>query len=115
MRPKLHVRRGDTVEVIAGASRGSRGRVLRTVPAKGRVVVEGINLVWKHLDPSREQPRGGRIQIEASIHASNVMLVCPNRECESHDRPVRTRAAAGKDGRKMRVCAKCGAEIPKTE
>ncbi len=75
MRPKLHVRRGDTVEVVTGNARGQRGRVLRSIPEKGRVVVEGVNLVWKHMRRSREHPRGGRIQIEAPMHASNVMLL----------------------------------------
>ncbi len=112
---KLHVRRGDTVEVTAGNYRGARGRILRALPREGRVVVEGINMVWKHMRPTRENPQGGRVQIEAPIHASNVMLICPNRECERHDRPVRTRTSITEDGRKLRVCAKCGAEIPKPE
>lgn len=112
-RQKLHVRRGDTVEVIAGNARGARGRVLRAMPQEGRVVVEGINMVWKHMRPTQQNPSGGRMQLEAPIHASNVMLICPNRECERYDRPVRTRARRTEDGNKMRVCVKCGAEIPR--
>lgn len=115
MRPKLHVRRGDTVEVIAGNARGARGRVLRAIPEKGRIVVEGVNLVWKHIRPRREHPRGGRIQIEAPINVSNVMLICPNRDCARYDKPVRTRRTVREDGTKVRACVKCGAEIPKTE
>jgi len=88
---------------------------LRAVPVEGRVVVEGVNLVWKHLRRSREHPAGGRIQVEVPIDASNVMLICPNRECVSHDKPVRTRKAVGQDGRKVRVCAKCRAAIPRSE
>ena len=112
---KLHVRRGDTVQIVAGSSRGVRGRVLRTSPAKGKVVVEGANLVWKHLRRSQQHPRGGRIQVEAPLDASNVMLLCPNRDCPRFDRPVRVRSVRREDGTKVRACAKCGAEVPKLE
>jgi large subunit ribosomal protein L24 len=114
-RAKLRVRRGDVVEVVAGNARGSRGRVLGVVPRHGRVLVEGVNMVWKHLPRSRQNPSGGRIQVEAPIDASNVMLLCPNRDCTRYDRPVRVRTALADGGRKQRVCAKCGAEIPKVE
>ncbi|MGD2175443.1 MAG: 50S ribosomal protein L24 [Candidatus Brocadiaceae bacterium] len=114
-RHSLHVRRGDTVEVVAGNARGARGRILRALPQEGKVVVEGINMVWKHLRRSRQNPQGGRIQIEAPIDASNVMLICPHRDCERHDRPVRTRSTFAEDGRKMRVCVRCGTEIPRVE
>ncbi len=113
MRPKLHVRTGDTVEVITGASRGQRGRILRCIPPKGRVVIEGINMVWKHMRRSQQHPRGGRVQVEAAIAVSNVMLICPNRECTAHDKPVRARRVIQDDGSKIRTCAKCGHEIPK--
>jgi large subunit ribosomal protein L24 len=115
MRAKLHVRRGDTVEVTAGSARGTRGRILRTIPSQGRVVVEGANLVWKHVKRSREHPQGGRIQVEASLAVSNVMLLCANRNCEKFDRPVRARVFVRGDGQKSRACVKCGAEIPKNE
>ncbi|NLW51037.1 MAG: 50S ribosomal protein L24 [Candidatus Brocadiaceae bacterium] len=112
---KLHVRRGDTVEIITGSGRGMRGRVLRTLPAEGKVVVEGANMVWKHLRRSQDRPRGGRIQVEAPVHASNVALVCPHRECVRFDRPVRTRTLVKEDGKKVRLCSKCGTELPKLE
>ncbi|MCK4375963.1 MAG: 50S ribosomal protein L24 [Candidatus Brocadiae bacterium] len=115
MRRKLHVRRGDTVEVVAGNAKGQRGRVLRSIPEKGRVVVEGVNMVWKHMRRSREHPRGGRIQIEAPMHASNVMLLCPSRDCPGHDKPVRAKQVVREDGTKVRACVKCGTEIPKAE
>ena len=79
MAKKLHVRRGDTVEVIAGNARGVRGRILRAIPSKGRVIIEGVNLHWKHLRRTAQHAQGGRIEIEAPIDASNVMLICPNR------------------------------------
>ena len=115
MRAKLHVRRGDVVAVTLGSSRGVRGRVLRTVPSEGKVVVEGVNLVWKHLRPSRQHPRGGRIQREAPISASNVQLTCTNRECVRFDKPVRTAKGRRADGTRVRLCAKCRAEIARPE
>jgi len=112
---KLHVRRGDMVEVIAGDAAGARGRIIRAMPRTGRVVIEGVNLVWKHLRPSQQHPRGGRIEIEAPIDASNVALICSNRECERYDRPVRTRTVVRGDGTKARICVRCGAEIQGVE
>ena len=114
-RSKLHVRRGDTVEVTAGSARGARGRILRTIPSEGRVVVEGVNLVWKHVKRSREHPQGGRIQVEAPLAVSNVMLICPNRSCGKFDKAVRSRVFVRSDGGKSRACVECGSEIPKNE
>ena len=107
VRSKPHIRRNDQVEVMAGESKGSRGRVLRVMPGENKVVVEGVNLVWKHLKPSRERPRGGRVEREAPIAVSNVMLLCQNRACERHDRPVRTRMVVNSDRTKDRVCVRC--------
>ncbi len=115
MKAKLHVRRGDTVEVTTGASRGMRGRILRTIPSKGKVVIEGVNVHWKHLRRTREHPTGGRIEIEAPVDASNVMLVCANRDCQKYDKPVRTRSVLDRDGKRKRACCKCGREIPRAE
>ncbi len=114
-RKSLHVRQGDTVEIVAGNARGARGRVLRTMPDDNKVVVEGINMVWKHLQRTRQNPRGGRMQVEAPIDASNVMLICANRQCEKNDRPVRTRNEVSPEGTKRRVCVKCGVPVPRVE
>lgn len=111
----LHVRRNDMVEVITGEYKGVRGHVLRAMPKEGRVLVEEVNVVWKHVRPSRENPQGGRMQREAPIQASNVMLLCQNRECEKHDQPVRTRTKVEPDGSKDRVCVKCGHPIETEE
>jgi large subunit ribosomal protein L24 len=73
-----HIKSGDQVVVIAGADRGKVGRVLRIIADKDRVVVEGINRVWKHVRPSQRYPQGGRIQKDAAIHISNVMPVDPS-------------------------------------
>ena len=72
-----HIKRGDTVVVITGADKGKQGKVLRIIPDKNRVVVEGINKVWKHVRPSQRNPQGGRIQKDAPIHLSNVQPLDP--------------------------------------
>lgn len=72
-----HIKNGDTVMVIAGADKGKTGRVLRILADKNRVVVEGINRVWKHVRPSQQNQRGGRIQKDNPIHISNVLPVDP--------------------------------------
>ena len=71
------IRKGDMVAVVAGDDRGKRGRVLKILPAKNRVIVEGVNLVYKHLRRSQQNPQGGRIHREAPVHMSNVMPVDP--------------------------------------
>ena len=71
------IRKGDLVEVIAGDLKGERGKILRIMPKQQRVVVEGVNMVYRHVRPSRRNPQGGRIQKEASLHMSNVLPVDP--------------------------------------
>jgi large subunit ribosomal protein L24 len=73
----VHVKKGDTVEIIAGDHKGATGRVLRVIPEKNRVVVQGHNIVKKHIRPSRKNPQGGRINVEQPIHMSNVLPVSP--------------------------------------
>ena len=111
MPAKLHVRSDDMVEVIVGNYRGARGRVLRAMPRERKVVVEGVNLVWKHVKPDRRNPRGGRIQIEAPVDASNVLPICPNRDCPRFDRGVRVSYQLSAEGTKTRRCVKCGAVL----
>lgn len=72
-----HVKKGDTVAVIAGDHKGEQGKVLRVNPKSNTVLVEGINMVFRHMRPSRRYPQGGRIQKEAPIHLSNVLPVDP--------------------------------------
>src|SRR6058998_914090 len=72
-----HIKSGDTVIVITGADKGKTGKVLRVISDKDRVVVEGVNRVWKHVRPSQRNPQGGRIQKDAPIHLSNVMPLDP--------------------------------------
>src|SRR3954468_24222749 len=73
--PKLHLRKGDIVKVIAGDSKGSQGRILEVLADKRKVLVEGVNLVSKHTKPNAKQTQGGIIKKEAPIHISNVMLI----------------------------------------
>jgi large subunit ribosomal protein L24 len=103
------IKKGDTVEVISGDDRGLRGTVQWTLPKKGRVVVSGINIVKKHQRPiraGRTQVQPGIIDFEAPIRLSNVMLVCPR--CDQRTRVGFTRQ---EDGRKVRVCKKCGEAV----
>jgi large subunit ribosomal protein L24 len=74
-RPKFHVRRGDTVQVITGDHKGSQGKILQVITKKQRVIVEGINLIKKHTRRSQDNPNGGIIEREGSIHISNVKLI----------------------------------------
>lgn len=76
--PKLHVKSGDTVEVIAGNSKGKRGKIVDVLVKKNRVVVEGVNLVKKHIKPNAQNPQGEIKEIEGSIHISNVLVVDPS-------------------------------------
>ncbi|MDR8394509.1 50S ribosomal protein L24 [Aliifodinibius sp. S!AR15-10] len=75
---KLHVKKGDDVKVIAGNDKGKEGRVLAVFPKKDRVLVEGINMRVHHDKPSQQNPQGGRIEREAPVHISNVMVIDPN-------------------------------------
>ena len=101
-----HVRRGDTVAVIAGRERGKRGKVLRVMPVAGRVVVEKVNMMKKHQRPTQKLRQGGIIEREAALALSNVLLVCGR--C---DKPSRSGVKVLADGRKMRVCRRCGETI----
>jgi len=75
--PKLHIRKGDTVKVIAGNAKGKTAQVLEVFPSKNRAIVEGVNVVTKHIKPSAAKPEGGIEKTEASIHISNLMVVDP--------------------------------------
>jgi large subunit ribosomal protein L24 len=99
----MHIRRDDKVTVITGKDKGKSGKVLAAFPKTGRVVVENVAMVTKHVKPRQEGVPGGRHQMESSIDASNVMLVCPN--CK---KGVRVHHKVLDNGSKVRVCAKCG-------
>lgn len=104
----LPVKTGDMVEVLAGKDKGKKGKVLRTIPAQNKVVVEGLNTVRKTMRPTQANPQGGIQSVEAPLHVSNVAIVCPS--CGDKTRAARRRDEKGK---KIRVCKKCGADIDK--
>ena len=94
--------------VVTGADRGKSGKVLRVLTAKDRVIVEGINRVWKHVRPSQRYPQGGRIQKDAPIHLSNVMPLDP-----ATGKGTRVKSEV-KDGVKHRVAVKTGTDLGRT-
>jgi len=100
---KRHIKKGDFVEVIAGKDKGKRGKVLRVLTKKARVVVEKVAMVKRHTRPSNISEQGGIIEKEGSVHISNVMIVC--HKC---DRPVRIGKKILDDGKKVRICKRCG-------
>ena len=107
---KLHVKKGDTVLVISGASKGLKGKVLEVSPKEGKVIVKGVNIVKKHSKPRRQGEAGGILEVEGAIYASKVQLVCSNAKCEKNGKATRAKYNIV-DGKKIRVCAKCGKEI----
>jgi large subunit ribosomal protein L24 len=99
----MHVRKGDQVVVVAGKEKGKRGRVLRLLTGKGRVVVERVNMVKRHTKPTQRNPRGGILEKEGSLEVSNVALWCG--KCGA---ARRHRVDEKDDQKKRRVCVKCG-------
>lgn len=101
----MHIKKGDKVMVMAGKDKGKTGTVIKAMPGKNRVVIEGINTVVKHQKPTQKMQQGGRLEMEGSISASNVLVYC-----EKDKTGVRTGFAIDGD-RKSRVCKKCGSKI----
>ena len=102
---KLHVKKGDTVVVVSGDDKGRKGEVLETSPKEGKVIVKGANIVTRHVKPRKQGDQGGIVKVEGAMYASKVQLYCP--KC---DKGVRVKHTVV-DGKKVRVCAKCGAEL----
>ena len=102
----MHVKKGDTVQVMSGKDKGKQGVILKAMPSKNRVVVEGVNVMKKHAKPSQANPQGGILEIEAPIHVSNVMPLDPKT-----DKPTRVGFKVV-DGKKVRV-AKSGESLDK--
>ncbi len=102
----MHIKKGDIVQVMSGDDRGKRGRVLSVLPDKGKVVVEGINRVYKHLRKSQKNPQGGRLSKEMPVDASNVLLIDPQT-----NQPTRVGIRYLDDGRKELYAKKSGASI----
>jgi large subunit ribosomal protein L24 len=104
--PKLKIRKGDLVQVIAGDSKGKQGRVLEVLLSKNRAIVEGANMISKHTKPNATNPNGGIIKKEAAIHVSNIMLV----DAKS-GKPTRVGRKRNADGKLVRIAKKSGEEI----
>jgi len=102
----VHIKKGDLVEVIAGKELGKRGKVLRVFPARQRAVVERLNMIKRHTRPSPQNQQGGIVEKEGTIHISNLLPVC-----NTCNRGVRVGYKFTPEGKKVRVCRKCGAEI----
>ena len=106
---KLHIKKDDTVVVISGESKGTRGKVIAAAPEEGKVIVAGANIVSKHTKARKQGENSQIVKTEGAIYASKVQLVCP--KC---DKGVRTKVGyktVGDKKVKVRLCAKCGAEI----
>jgi large subunit ribosomal protein L24 len=109
MPSKMNIKKDDTVYVISGKEKGKTGKVLKAMPAEGKVVIEKVNIRIKHKKPRNAQDIGGRIDQEAPIDVSNVMLVCS--KCK---KPTRVAIeVSGEDKAKIRMCKKCGEAIGK--
>ena len=101
-----NIKKGDKVKVLSGKDKGKEAGVLRSLPQKLHVVAEKVNVVKKALRPTQQNPQGGISSVEAPIHVSNVMLVCPS--CKQ---PTRVSKRVNDEGKKVRVCKKCGKDI----
>ena len=99
----MNIRKNDSVMVIAGRERGKTGKVLRVIPEKGVVFIERVNMVKRHSKPRGPQQPGGIVEKEASIHASNLMVMCD--KCNA---PIRVGRKVLADGEKVRICRRCG-------
>ena len=101
----LKIKKNDTVVVLSGKDKGKQGKVLETMPSVGKVLVEGVNVATTHVRPRKQGEEGGIIRKETPIYASKVMTVCP--KCDKATRVAHKIV----DGKKVRVCKHCGAEI----
>ena len=101
----MKIKKGDNVEVLSGNDKGKTGEVLKVMPKEEKIIVKGVNVRKKHIKPRRAGEEGGIVPVECSIHMSKVNVVCP--KC---NKAVRVGYQV-KDGKKVRICKKCGAEI----
>ena len=100
---KVHVKKDDTVVVISGNDKGKKGKVLGVSPKEGKVIVQGVHLVKKHVKPRRQGEAGGIVKAEGAMYASKVQIVCPR--CK---KGTRIGHKLNEDGTKSRICRKCG-------
>ncbi len=105
---RMHVKKGDMVEVIGGKHRGKRGKILQVYPKGGQLIIEGVNLVKRHTKPTQKLPQGGIIEKEGRVFSAKVMYVCP--KC---GRAARVGHGYREDGKKVRICKRCGGQSEK--
>ncbi len=103
---KVHVKTGDTVVILSGKDRGNKGKVLAVSPKEGKVIIEGRNMVTKHVKPRRMGEQGGIVKAEGAMYACKVQIVCPH--C---GKPTRVGHKLYEDGTKGRICKKCGESL----
>jgi large subunit ribosomal protein L24 len=108
MRGRFSLKKNDLVMVIAGREKGKSGRILRVFPQKNRALIEKVNFIKRHTRPSGQTRQGGIVEKEAPIHVSNVMVIC-----EKCNLPIRVGKKILDDGRKVRICKKCGELLDK--
>ena len=108
MRPVLHIRKGDYVQVLSGRDKGKTGRVLRVMPRNSSALVEKLGVVKKNTRPTQKNPQGGIVDLEKPINASRLMVVCMH--CR---RPTRLKRLALPTGEKVRVCRHCNEHLDK--
>ena len=106
MSNKIHVKTGDTVVVLSGTEKGKKGKILAVSPKEGKVIIEKVNLVSKHVKPRRMGDQGGIVEAEGAMYASKVQVVCPR--C---GKPTRVGHKILDDGTKERICKKCGESL----
>lgn len=102
-RKRVHVKTGDIVCVLSGKDKKKRGKVLAVSPKEGKIMVEGVNIVSKHVKPRRAGEEGGIVKTEGAIYSCKVQIVC-----EKCDKPTRIGHKTGDDGKKCRICKRCG-------
>jgi large subunit ribosomal protein L24 len=102
----MKIKKGDRVRVLSGKDRGKEGVVMRALPSKGKVIVDGVNVAKKHQKPTRVTMQGGIIDKDMPLDVSNVAIICPT------DGPTRVGYRVDDAGHKMRICRKCGGELP---
>ena len=106
----MNIKKNDTVIVLSGKDKGVKGKVLVAMPSENKVIVEKVNVATCHTKPRRQGEAGGIVKKETPIRACKVALVCNNPKCEKHGKGVRVGYKV-EDGKKTRICRKCGAEI----
>ena len=104
---KMHVKKDDTVLILSGNSRGNKGKVLEVSPKEGKVIVEGVNMVKKHVKPRKAGDPGGIIEAEAAMYAAKVQVVCPACKKPTRIAHKTVKSDSGKE-RTVRICKKCG-------